>query len=145
MPKPPSGEDFNIEVDLEPIAGAASLEVASLQADVRRLQRRIAGFEAANAELSAAESPQALSQVWSRVSTWGFEDAQPDDGVCAILAEATSEGAARARAEEALAELTARVAHLRRIPCRDCVVIPCPACSERAAAGVVRRASLDEK
>ena len=149
MSDPPSRhhlDDFNIEVDLEPAFGAAALEVAELQAEVRRLQRRVAGFEAANAELSvAADDPAALAAIWSRVSTWGFEDASPDDGVQSFIVEADAHAAARERAEVSLGNLLDRVAHLRRIPCRDCVIIPCPACSEGGPGHeVVRHAPLRE-
>jgi hypothetical protein len=138
-------DDFNIDVDLEPAFGAAALEVAALQAEVRRLQRRVAGFEAANAELSTAADPQALAEIWRRVSTWGFEDTGTEDGVAAFIAEADAHAAARARAEVALGNLLDRVAHLRRVPCRDCVIIPCPTCSENAAGrDVVRHAALPD-
>jgi hypothetical protein len=138
-------DDFNIEVDLEPAFGAAALEVAALQAEVRRLQRRVAGFEAANAELSVAADPAALAEIWRRVSTWGFEHANPDDGVQAFIVEADAHAAARERAEVALGNLLDRVAHLRRVPCRDCVIIPCPACSEGGPAHeVVRHAPLPD-
>ena len=136
-------DDFNIDVDLEPAFGAAALEVAELQAEVRRLQRRVAGFEAANAEMSVAADAAALAEIWHRVSTWGFEDTSPDDGVQSFIAEADAHAAARERAEVALANLLDRVAHLRRIPCRDCVIIPCPACSEGGPGHeVVRHAPL---
>jgi hypothetical protein len=142
-PESPAADDFNIDVDLEPAYGAAALEVAELQATIRRLQRRVAGFEAANAELSAAEDQEALAATWERVSTWGFEDASPDDGVAAFIAEADAHAAARERAEVALGALLDRIAHLRRVPCRDCVIIPCPACSQGDRAGErVRRAPL---
>jgi hypothetical protein len=138
-----SMDDFNIDVDLEPAFGAASLEVSELQAEVRRLQRRVAGFEAANAELSVAPDPGALSEIWSRVSTWGFEDASPDDGVQAFIVEADAHAAARERAEVALGNLLDRIAHLRRVPCRDCVIIPCPTCGEGTPGReVVRHAAL---
>ena len=138
-------DDFNIDVDLEPAFGAAALEVAELQAEVRRLQRRVANFEAANAELSVATEPGALAEIWRRVSTWGFEDASPDDGVQAFIAEADAHAAARERAEVALANLLDRIAHLRRIPCRDCVIIPCPTCSAGAPGReVVRHAALPD-
>jgi hypothetical protein len=146
---PDPSDDFNIEVevDLAPLSPGA-LEVASLRGEIARLQRRIAGFEAANAELSAAPDAEALLAVWQNVSTWGFEDSHPRDGVCGILAEAAEAQEASARAQAALARAAARVSHLRRIPCRDCVVIPCPACTEAAAnagATVVRRAPLADE
>ena len=140
---PIPGDDFNIDVDLEPAYGAASLEVAELQAELRRLQRRVAAFEAANAELSAAGDPLALAEIWLRVSTWGFEDSGTEDGVAAFIAEADAHAAARERVEVALGNLLDRIAHLRRIPCRDCVIIPCPTCSEGTPGHeVVRHASL---
>jgi len=41
----------------------------------------------------------------------------------------------------ALGSLLDRISHLRRVPCRDCVIIPCAACSGGAGAReVVRRA-----
>jgi hypothetical protein len=150
MPTPPlpPSDDFNIdvEVDAEPTAGAA-LEVATLKAVVRRLQRRVAGFEAANAELSTAPDAATLLETWKRVSTWGFEDADPDDGVSGIIAEAAAAAESGARAQAALAQAVNRLSHLRRIPCRDCLVIPCPACAAAAgteAQSVVRRAQLDD-
>lgn len=139
------GDDFNIDVDFEPAFGAAALEVAELQAEVRRLQRRVAGFEAANAEMSVAADPAALAEIWSRVSTWGFEDSGPEDGVQSFIAEADAHAAARERAEVGLGNLLDRIAHLRRIPCRDCVIIPCPGCSEGAPGReVVRHAALPD-
>lgn len=145
-PHPPVADDFNIDVDLDPALGAAALEVAELQAEVRRLQRRVAGFEAANAELSVAADAAALAAIWERVSTWGFEYASPDDGVQAFIAEADAHAAARERAEVALSTLLDRVAHLRRIPCRDCVIIPCPTCSEGGPGHeVVRHAPLRDE
>ncbi|MBI5481306.1 MAG: hypothetical protein HY906_20780 [Deltaproteobacteria bacterium] len=140
-----ASDDFNIDVDLEPAFGAASLEVAELQAEVRRLQRRVAAFEAANAELSVATDPGGLAEIWRRVSTWGFEDASPEDGVQAFIAEADAHAAARERAEVALGNLLDRIAHLRRVPCRDCVIIPCPTCSEGGPGReVVRHAALPD-
>jgi hypothetical protein len=140
---PTPNDDLNIDVDLEPAFGAAALEVAELQAQVRRLQRRVAAFEAANAELSVATDPVVLAEIWSRVSTWGFEDANPDDGVQSFIAEADAHAAARERAEVALCNLLDRIAHLRRVPRRDCVIIPCSACSDGAPGReVVRHAAL---
>ncbi|HEY3352947.1 MAG TPA: hypothetical protein VGQ83_06840 [Polyangia bacterium] len=146
LPPSLSTDDFNIEVDVD-LEPTPALEVAGLRAVLRRLQRRIAGFEAANAELSNAPDASALHEVWRRVSTWGFEDAHPEDGVAGILLEAEAAQEAGARAQAALAHAAARLSHLRRIPCRDCVVIPCPACTRAAAGGdaaVVRRAPLDD-
>jgi len=150
-PEPPPADDFNIEVEVDPEpTPAAALDVSSLQAQVRRLQRRIVGFEAANAELSTAADGAALWEIWQRVSTWGFEDADPGDGVTGILSEAEAAVEAGARAQAALAHAASRLSHLRRIPCRDCLVIPCPACTEAAGQKdpatrtVVRRAPFDE-
>jgi hypothetical protein len=151
-PPPPPADDFNIEVELEvEPASSAALDLAALQAELRRLQRRIVGFESANAELSTAPNAAALWETWQLVSTWGFEDADPGDGVTGILAEAEAATEAGARAQAALAQAASRLSHLRRIPCRDCLVIPCPACTEAAGQKeptvrtVVRRAPLDEK